>query len=761
LVVGSEGELVLSNAQKSRDDGVYQCTATNVEGSVKGTTTVRVFDKTKITLGPVDFSFSKDSVANLFCEAVYDSSTDVTTTFTWFKDGQPLILNDGDRVHLKKGMKTNTHTKGLQIVDLRASDGGTYTCKVQTTYKTFTSEDESTGSITVTGAVNKPSGVSFSGDCSSDEISLHWSSPSKYVGPASHYIIQYAHSGYTKKLFTLDTGETKITGTSYKIKTEILPHIPIQFCIQAVSGSGNGVVMSDCSAFTDVCNIPPVAPFFAPEQVSAESDNNGSVIVSWKPIEKIFQSGENFEVVGQVKEIINDDVKKEDVRKVPGDKSSFKIPLADVEASDRAQYEVVVYAQNEKGKGPATTLKIDHPKNLEDPTAVTNVKVESVTESSVTLTWDAVAAVQDYKIRCYESSTSGRRRRSAKSPIEVDISGAQKGTVKGLEPSKKYQVTVAAKNVKKVGPESKRVDVKTAPGVPKGVDLNTYGDAIALTWTPEDEDNDDVTGYDVTWYPSDDPSKKKTQELPKDADEAFIQKDLEPLKYYTVELKKKGKDVDGNPLDGTPWKMEGVVVGKPDQPGKPDLPTLTGKNESTIDVEYNLPKTKKKSGGLPDTVNVFYQKEGEPSTVRNQTINYPKQTSLLLTNLDPVSYEVWVVPENKQGKGERSDSAFNMPLISPSTTANASVVIERSAVSSGGKEFYAELWFIILIALILLILLIALIICAVMNNGNAGRYPVGQKEKKYGGWDNQQLQDYSDNPMDKPNGMPFKYERIL
>jgi len=42
-----------------------------------------------------------------------------------------------------------------------------------------------------------------------------------------------------------------------------------------------------------------------------------------------------------------------------------------------------------------------------------------------------------------------------------------------------------------------------------------------------------------------------------------------------------------------------------------------------------------------------------------------------------------------------------------------------------------------------------------MNNGNAGRYPVGQKEKKYGGWDNQQLQDYSDNPMDKPNGMPF------
>ena len=35
-------------------------------------------------------------------------------------------------------------------------------------------------------------------------------------------------------------------------------------------------------------------------------------------------------------------------------------------------------------------------------------------------------------------------------------------------------------------------------------------------------------------------------------------------------------------------------------------------------------------------------------------------------------------------------------------------------------------------------------------------FPVGDKEKKFGGWDNQQLQDYSDNPMEKQNGGPFK-----
>ena len=103
--------------------------------------------------------------------------------------------------------------------------------------------------------------------------------------------------------------------------------------------------------------------------------------------------------------------------------------------------------------------------------------------------------------------------------------------------------------------------------MPKDVDLNTYGDAIALSWTPEEDEDNDVTGYEVTWYPSDetDPSKKKKKEIPKDADEAFIQDDLEPLTYYTVELSKKGKDAGGKPLSGKPWKMVGVVVGKPDR----------------------------------------------------------------------------------------------------------------------------------------------------------------------------------------------------
>ena len=62
-------------------------------------------DKTVITKGPEDFSFSKGSVANLFCEHEYESTyTDEQTftyTFDWFKDGKPVEFDE--RVHEKKG----------------------------------------------------------------------------------------------------------------------------------------------------------------------------------------------------------------------------------------------------------------------------------------------------------------------------------------------------------------------------------------------------------------------------------------------------------------------------------------------------------------------------------------------------------------------------------------------------------------------------------------------------------------------------------
>ena len=89
------------------------------------------------------------------------------------------------------------------------------------------------------------------------------------------------------------------------------------------------------------------------------------------------------------------------------------------------------------------------------------------------------------------------------------------------------------------------------------MDLKTFGQAIVLEWSP----SKDAKDHEVTWYPSNsnDPAKKKTKTVPTNGTQAIIDSDLEPLKYYTVELRARNDQGKGKP-----WKMVGVVVGKKD-----------------------------------------------------------------------------------------------------------------------------------------------------------------------------------------------------
>lgn len=101
-------------------------------------------DPTVITIGPDKFSFHEGTTANLFCDATYDTTLDVT--FQWLKDGK-LVKYD-DRVKLKHGF--NWKTTGLQINNLLVGNVGSYTCRVFTKdEKTFKSMAEKTGSITM------------------------------------------------------------------------------------------------------------------------------------------------------------------------------------------------------------------------------------------------------------------------------------------------------------------------------------------------------------------------------------------------------------------------------------------------------------------------------------------------------------------------------------------------------------------------------------------------------------------------------------
>ena len=109
------------------------------------------------------------------------------------------------------------------------------------------------------------------------------------------------------------------------------------------------------------------------------------------------------------------------------------------------------------------------------------------------------------------------------------------------------------------------------PDRPKDVDVVPYGDKVRVNW-PKPSDPDDVKNYTVSWYPKDDPSKKKSKVVPGGPDgpnEAFIDDDLDPDKYYTVELTPNNDEGSGEPS-----VTDGVVVGRPDGKTSRLLPCL-------------------------------------------------------------------------------------------------------------------------------------------------------------------------------------------
>lgn len=108
---------------------------------------------------------------------------------------------------------------------------------------------------------------------------------------------------------------------------------------------------------------------------------------------------------------------------------------------------------------------------------------------------------------------------------------------------------------------------------------------------------------------------------------------------------------------------------------------------------------------------------------------------MILTDLDLAIYKIWTVPENSEGVGSKSAVKSAMPkapttqpptlrvITTPKTrniTDNGTFILPST--QDNAKEFYNELWFIILLAIILLIIIILLLICAILNK-SGGKYP--------------------------------------
>lgn len=114
------GDLVIA-AVKPNDAGKYTCIRANEAGSVNGSGFLTVMIRTRIIEPPIDTSVLLGQTAELQCKIVNDPS--VMYDIVWFHNVQVINTQASQRIKMR-------HDGTLEIVAVRASDVGEYTCSV-------------------------------------------------------------------------------------------------------------------------------------------------------------------------------------------------------------------------------------------------------------------------------------------------------------------------------------------------------------------------------------------------------------------------------------------------------------------------------------------------------------------------------------------------------------------------------------------------------------------------------------------------------
>lgn len=736
--ISSSGEkLMLPNVQ-DKDTGKYTCHAKNVKGEDKDVAQVYAVVETVITKKPASLTKKVGTkMAQLYCDAVYEKKY-LKGTFQWLRNGQPFTSSKN--VYLENRL---TGPKRIMFFkDIPMSAAGGYTCRVyaEDSSRRIISEDTAVGSITVIGKPKSPVEGSLTGDCdnSSNSLALSWKQDNYYGQNISYYILEFAardRSADESAWIRYDP-DTKIMDESVDIEVKKLPpSADLVFRLKSVIEFDDEIFISDPLSVYGACSTPAGAPIWVPK-IGSESDGPGTLTVTWNDVDDVMKAGPGFAIVVDYKKLPDG----ETITKTITNGNKLVID----NAGENEEYEVTVRAKNDHGSGPEVKakLKSSGPRITSAPDGI-EVEFDDVT-NDVIISWKPVEGATKYKVY-YSAGATKRRRRDAHGMKEMVVETVNATLLaKDLKSETSYTYQIAGANDYMDGPKSPESTFQTKPSVPKApmdADVNIIGHGIHVTWNPPAAERTKITGYVVTYYKDGDKSNKKTMECDADCRELFVTEGLDPFSYYTVELSAKNENGIGEPQ-----VFDGLVVSTIDIPGKPAPPTYVNLNETTMAINFALP-TKGYVGGLPKTFTIHYYMHGEDeSTALKVSAEFPSRENITIHNVEPQAYVLFAVGTNQAGTGERSDVTERYPV---------KRVIPVTVKDVPSEPFYEKIWFLILIIIIALIILIALIICCCLTR-RGGKYPVDEKERERGGWDNAPLKDYSEVPMDEIASSPAK-----
>ncbi|XP_068713298.1 fibronectin type III domain-containing protein-like [Montipora foliosa] len=486
--IESDGTLVISNVQRSRDQGKYLCYAENFLGNDSAESTATVYEqkevvihcllcgidyadlkctfqiflpyqcqlhlvhfvvltlkplvseKTRIILAPKDRNVTEGSRVDLRCQAQVDDRLELY--YLWKRDDAFIEYNQ----------RVTWERNALTIADLTVEDAGIYTCLAYTPAPRR-SEDSASATIDIAGAPYPPYNLKLSSDCQNRNTTLTWVTGGANQAPITHFLVE-RKSAYADDFWQVIANVTKHYATSYAL-VKMAGNADLAFRVRAVNGFGPSRPSKPTSS---VCRTDAAAPEKWPDNFWGIPGKAEQLDIGWTAMRMVEWNGPGlfyklwYGRVGQgnsLEETVLDDPKTE----------RFNVP----NAGYYVQWQFQIQAINDIAPGPKSPFVKAF--SGQDPPAERpeDVTVGTVTARSVKLSWKLVTvtrgSVDGYRIYYGGQGLVPLKRRRRPIPIyasSTNVTGGstERYTVTGMTPYIQYIIAITAYNSGGDGPKS-------------------------------------------------------------------------------------------------------------------------------------------------------------------------------------------------------------------------------------------------------------------------------------------------------------------
>ncbi|XP_034444751.1 neuronal cell adhesion molecule-like isoform X15 [Hippoglossus hippoglossus] len=484
------GTLEIHTAQ-ARNSGKYTCAARNMLGIYENHVYLEVKEPTRILKQPEYKVVQRGRSVVFECKVKHDPT--LVPTMTWLKD-------DGE---LPDDERLIVDSDSLTITDVTESDGGVYTCIMNTTLD----HDSASAELTVVEATPTPAVVYERPDPPTDleltdqkkrSVQLTWTPGDEHNSPIQKFLIQYDdslhHRGHWHNL-------TEVPGTRTTAHLKLSPYVHYTFRVLALNAMG----FSRPSFPSRMFKTEAAAPDENPKDVEGFGTEHDNLVISWKPLTGLQSNGPGlrYRVMWRQKAVESDWTTvtvSNNSRFVVSGTPTF-VP-----------YELKVQAVNDHGVGPEPAIARGYSGEDLPVAAPENVQVVVLNSTLAEVHWDPVphklirGHLKGYKVYYWKERSLHKHNPYHMEKLILMFSGNHShGMVPGLHPFSVYSFNVRVYNGKGEGPVSPTQQFDTPEGVPGAptslIVTNSNLDTLTLEWSPPHDRKGRITGYTLKYQP--------------------------------------------------------------------------------------------------------------------------------------------------------------------------------------------------------------------------------------------------------------------